>query len=118
MHNKEFKKKIISFGKNKGKAAVGYKSFVAKSERTPKALINAEKHRVNKLARSGKKRYDYPEDQRPVKIYYVRYADDFLMGVDGPREVARTILDQVKNYISSNLHFTCSKAELLHARSN
>jgi hypothetical protein len=37
------------------------------------------------------------------RIYYVRYADDFLIGITGKRSLAVEIRDQVKNFLESKL---------------
>nr|QFP99053.1 hypothetical protein [Rhizaria sp.] len=83
-----------------------------------KALINAEKHRLRALNRAGEKRYNYPKDEKPRAIYYVRYADDFLLGINGPRSLAVEVKKEISTFISSDLHFECSKAGLHHALSD
>lgn len=38
-----------------------------------------------------------------VRIHYVRYADDFVIGVEGSYQIAKTILAKVRTFISSSL---------------
>lgn len=38
-----------------------------------------------------------------VRIHYVRYADDFVIGVEGSYQIANTILAKVRTFISSSL---------------
>jgi hypothetical protein len=171
IHNKEFRKRILSFDKNAGTTSnkgpkyiikqinkdsgeliQQFKSFaetasklkicrkelatqltlegkyypddvsyIVKEEDISKStasLINEEKHRVAKIARSGAKRYDYPEDERPIKIHYVRYADDFLLGVNGPRKLAHRLKEEIACFIKSDLHFQCSTENVRHAYSD
>lgn len=84
----------------------------------PKAIINAEKHRITALNRSSLKRYDFPANERPRTLYYVRYADDFLIGINGPRSLAIEVEKEVLAFIGSDLHFKSATAELHHARSD
>lgn len=43
------------------------------------------------------------QDDSYVRIHYVRYADDFVIGVEGSYDTAKTILDKVRTFISSSL---------------
>ncbi len=85
---------------------------------SPQAFMNAEKHRIAALNRSGAKRYDFPANERPRALHYVRYADDFLIGINGLRSLAIEVKKEVSAFIGSDLHFKCSTAELHHARSD
>jgi hypothetical protein len=37
------------------------------------------------------------------RLHYIRYADDFLLGFNGPREEAEHIQNKVKEFLESNL---------------
>lgn len=39
-----------------------------------------------------------------VRIKYIRYADDFIIGIRGSKEIAEKIRDLVKVFLKSNLH--------------
>lgn len=43
------------------------------------------------------------QDDSYIRIHYVRYADDFVIGVEGSYEIAKTILKKVRTFISSSL---------------
>ena len=43
------------------------------------------------------------QDDSYIRIHYVRYADDFVIGIEGSHEIAKTILEKVKTFISSSL---------------
>lgn len=43
------------------------------------------------------------QDDSYVRIHYVRYADDFVIGVEGSYQIANTILEKVRTFISSSL---------------
>jgi hypothetical protein len=47
-------------------------------------------------------------------IQYVRYADDFLMGIVGPREFALEVRSKVDLFIKSNLHLEVRKNDLIN----
>jgi len=47
-------------------------------------------------------------------IQYVRYVDDFLIGVVGSREFALQIRKDLNNFIKSNLHLEVKKNSLVH----
>lgn len=48
------------------------------------------------------------EDDSYVRIHYVRYAYDFVIGVEGSYEITKTILDKVRTFISSSLSLKLS----------
>lgn len=60
----------------------------------------------------------YEEGEEPIKIFYVRYADDFLIGVNGSKQLAKLIYQEVCTFVKSSLHFKVSKNEIAHARSS
>lgn len=54
---------------------------------------------VNKLVSTPSMKHDH----NYVRIQYVRYADDFIIGVEGSYQTAKTILYQVENWINDEL---------------
>jgi group II intron reverse transcriptase/maturase len=54
-----------------------------------------------------------PSDPHFRRLWYVRYADDWLLGCSGPREEAETIKGQLKEYLRATLHLTLSHAKTL-----
>jgi hypothetical protein len=47
-------------------------------------------------------------------IQYVRYANDFLIGIVGSRNYANKIRKNINNFLKSNLHLEIKKDNLVH----
>lgn len=60
-----------------------------------------------------------PNDPDYIRIRYVRYADDWLVGVIGPKSLAMSIRDEIKEFLAETLHLTLSeeKTHIRHAKS-
>lgn len=54
-----------------------------------------------------------PLDPSYINIRYVRYADDFLIGVNGPRMLAEKIREEIRTFLKERLNLTLS-AEKTH----
>jgi retron-type reverse transcriptase len=52
------------------------------------------------------------------RLYYVRYADDYIIAVKGPKSLAMDIKKRTQNFLKSNLHFQLSEGDLIHCRDN
>ena len=52
------------------------------------------------------------------RLYYVRYADDYLIAVKGPKWLAKEVQKKTQDFLKSNLNFTLKKGDLLHSRNN
>ncbi len=52
------------------------------------------------------------------RLHYVRYADDYLIAVKGPKWLAKDIKKKTQNFLKSNLHFQLSEGDLIHCRDN
>jgi group II intron reverse transcriptase/maturase len=59
-------------------------------------------------------------DNSFVRIKYIRYADDFLIGVRGPKTLAEKVLQTVKFFLKSNLQLSINeeKSEIFNTYSN
>ena len=57
--------------------------------------------------------YSDPMDTEYKRIVYVRYADDFLIGVIGSKEDARQVKSDVGMFIRKNLHLEMSQEKTL-----
>jgi len=59
-----------------------------------------------------------PRDPGFVRLKYVRYADDWLIGITGPRELAEEIKEKIGLYLKSKLDLNLSqeKTRITHAR--
>jgi group II intron reverse transcriptase/maturase len=60
-----------------------------------------------------------PEDPNYVRVRYLRYADDWIIGVAGPKTLAEQIRDEVKQFLKEQLKLDLSleKTRITHARS-
>jgi len=47
-------------------------------------------------------------------IQYVRYADDFIIGIVGPKQHALRIRDKIDTFLKSDLHLTVKKNTVVH----
>ena len=58
-----------------------------------------------------------PRDKNYRRLWYVRYADDFLLGVIGPRSDALKIKNKISKYLKEKLHLELSleKTLITHA---
>lgn len=121
-----FMEKVISEHKQKAidkKANPEYESerqkimMVAKKEKWDlKKRLRANKALRKNFKRSGKELYTTLG--KPVYVHYTRYAGDFLIGVQGDKELAKDITKQVEDFIKSSLHLTVSFAKIRHCRSD
>lgn len=57
--------------------------------------------------------YSDPFDDSFKRIQYVRYADDFLVGVIGSKDDAKAVKAQIKEFVSENLHLELSEEKTL-----
>lgn len=58
------------------------------------------------------------KSQTDKVIKYIRYADDFLIGVNGNREECRLIRQQIKEFIADELHMELSEEKTLITHSS
>ena len=91
------------------------KEKVGKSDRQ----INAIKKRKTLLARK-KGLTPTTHDDNYCRVTYVRYADDFIVGIRGTKDIARKIFEEVKTFLKSNLRLTVNeeKTHITHIYSN
>ncbi|EDQ2186868.1 maturase [Salmonella enterica] len=92
-----------------------------------KALLNASRHAGNKgeYQRAKMLRLQAqhmpsraPEDPEFRRLWYVRYADDFLLGFSGPRHEAEEIKRAIRQFLHDTLKLEMSteKTLITHAR--
>lgn len=58
-------------------------------------------------------------DDSYIRVKYIRYADDFLIGIRGSKELAQKILKTVKFFLKSHLHLIVNedKCSIIHSYS-
>ncbi len=57
--------------------------------------------------------YSDQMDSEYKRIFYIRYADDFLIGIIGSKKEAEQIKNQISNFLSEKLHLELSKEKTL-----
>lgn len=59
-----------------------------------------------------------PRDENFIRIKYVRYADDWLVGVSGSKKLAEEIKEKIKNFLKEELKLELNneKTTITHAR--
>lgn len=102
-HLFENKLKFMKITKQKNKFRK--KSQNAKVDEANKIYITNKTH----LAFINKMKY---------KVYYVRYIDDFIFGIRGPKSLAIQIKDEVSSFLKNDLHLKVKFANLFHSKSN
>ena len=66
-------------------------------------------HEVRRLSKEMKKLPSKePMDQNYRRLVYVRYADDWIVGITGPKHLAEDIRDQIKSFHQEHLRLTLS----------
>jgi group II intron reverse transcriptase/maturase len=66
-------------------------------------------HSINSLMRN---------DRRYLRLHYVRYADDFIMGLNGPKEYCEQIIQECKTFLFEKLKLTLNleKTKITHSQ--
>lgn len=49
------------------------------------------------------------EESKAIRIKYVRYADDFIVGVSGPRKIATNIKEEIRAFVADKLSLELSE---------
>ena len=62
--------------------------------------------------------FPYKKISEPIKIYYLRYADDILFGFNSSKEVAKKVMFESESFIKSDLHLSHFSLKLIHAKSD
>lgn len=105
--NPTFKKKLdICRGKEQR-----LKRNAAKMSDEEKEQLTAEIKELRRSLRSMP--YSDQMDENYKRVFYVRYADDFLMGVIGSKADAEQIKKDVGSFIRENLHLEMSEEKTL-----
>lgn len=73
------------------------------------------KHRAERR-KLGKTMTDW-SDPNFVRVRYVRYADDFLLGVAGPKELVVKIRNRIDKFCKSNLKLSLTGGNITHIAS-
>merc|ERR1712157_111255 len=52
------------------------------------------------------------------RVHYVRYADDYLIAIKGPKWLAKDVMKKTQDFLKSNLHFSLKGGDLVHGAHN
>lgn len=93
---------------------------IEKTEKAIKDCTNADEKAmlISELKKLRKELCQIPaKDQSDKKIVYVRYADDFLIGVNGTKEECQQIKSLLKEYLTEHLRLELSdeKTKITHS---
>lgn len=89
------------------------KVIVGKYPELKKALARA-KH--NRFATGGKYSASVTDDSSYRRMFYIRYADDFLIGFTGPRKEAQSIYDSISDFLKNlKLDVNHEKSKIYHS---
>lgn len=60
----------------------------------------------------------YSHDQNYIRLHYVRYADDFIMGLNGPKIYCEQIVDECKTFLREKLKLSLNaeKTKITHSQ--
>lgn len=109
-----FVETVLLPASNDGQRRRPYPPYMAllNGARTPRLAGNP---RVAKALRRPAQRLPSRAPSAPHfrRLWYVRYADDWLLGFSGPREEADTIKGQLGEYLRETLHLTLSPTKTL-----
>jgi len=100
-----------------------YHRLVRLSEAESRGLSRHDKARILEVRRREARAKGITPtllDDNYIRIKYVRYADDFIVGVRGPKELARRIQKEISTFLKSQLHLSVNqdKTKLTHTYYN
>ena len=93
-----------------------YAKFQKEIDKTEKAFPSNKadplyKKLLNKIKRLKKKRtkiQPFESSSIPIRVRYNRYADDWIIGIAGPRNLALNLKDKIGTFLSKQLHLELS----------
>jgi group II intron reverse transcriptase/maturase len=97
------------------------RNILTRSERVHKKFPNNETSTLVKMAKKELLNVNVSIDHSlPVRIQYVRYADDWIIGVDGSLKVAKQIKDEIQEFLKNTLklQLNLEKTKITHLKSN
>lgn len=111
LHKLDTEVEIIGKNYNRGNCSKVNPSYNQLRYKERVMRMQGEIEKANEIAKNKlRTRYSLFEDDNYKKIAYVRYADDWLVGVKGSKEDAKKICDQIGNTLGS-LNLTLSKTK-------
>jgi len=84
------------------------------SNQLKRARRNGETEEIRRLKRERRKLMSVdPHDQDYRRLRYIRYADDFLLGFNGPKTEAEEIRQRLGDFLKQQLRLTLSEEKTL-----
>ena len=77
--------------------------------RSSKNKTLSEKNKRLKMVRKQKIAYTDLRDPNFKRVKYVRYADDFVIGISGDKKFAKQIMEKIKFFLRTQLYFNVSE---------
>lgn len=79
-----------------------------------------EQERVKEILKLEKVRAKYPSKIQGsgYRVYYVRYADDFLIGINGPRRIAEELKQELQTFLLNDLKLSLNLGKTKITRSD
>ena len=79
-----------------------------------------EQKRLKEILKLEKVRAKYPSKIQGLgyRVYYVRYADDFLIGINGPRRIAEELKQELQTFLLNELKLTLNLEKTKLTRSD
>jgi hypothetical protein len=79
-----------------------------------------EQERLKEIIKLEKFRAKYPSTIQGsgYRMYYVRYADDFLIGINGPRRIAEELKQELQTFLLDELKLTLNSGKTKITRSD
>lgn len=121
LHELDCKVEELKGKLEKGKQRRKYPAY-AKVARTRLSLLHKEEPDRAQIKELTKQLRHLPSmdptDPNFVRIKYLRYADDWIIGIQGPRMLAEEIKEELKQFLSEKLKLTLNdeKTHITHAR--
>ena len=103
---------------------VGVSELSRAKTRKAKAALRRDLYRtkVKMATKAGIPRRPLTDDQAGDHVYhrlhYVRYADEYLIAVKGPKWLAKEIMKKSQDFLKSSLHFSLKGSDLAHGSHN
>ena len=106
-------------GNTRGQRRKTYPPYVALTVAASRARKRGDREKARELSQAAQRLPSRePEDQSFRRLWYVRYADDFLLGFIGPKAEAETIKMELSRFLRDTLRLELSpdKTLITHAR--
>jgi group II intron reverse transcriptase/maturase len=106
-------------GNTRGRRRKTYPPYVALTVAAARARKIGDRDKARELSKTAQRLPSRePGDPNFRRLWYVRYADDFLLGFIGPRSEAETIKERLARFLRDSLRLELSteKTLITHAR--